>query len=207
MCLITNWSFSIGLEKAWGGADRAIEQKLINAGFGYSDDAGVEHPFSEAGLSWFARIDYAFKAPFSLGAILSNARIGSTTGYQNMLDLSLKVDYSVITFAPIASIHVYGFRLGIGPTMNWTKLSMQNVSKSSNRIGLLLDAAWIFPFEAHFFVMARFQYLSVGDVKFGDREFSTFEVFDDFGSGAFVSMPNPLSYSYKSAGIGIGMRL
>ena len=111
-----------------------------------------------------------------------------------------------MTYASIVSIQAKVIRIGIGPALHFAHSHQENgdnkiASKSTKKIGFLLDLSLFFPWESRFFGEIRAQYRSVGKVRIGPYESRSINL----GYSA-VLPPTKVNYNHWLIGLGFGIR-
>ena len=171
----TRRRFSIsydGLAAISGGPATDIEAAMGQAGLGDTSpcfffcDGGVAHPVSHsAEEGWLVAMDYALGEHFSVGLVVSDGELGSTSGYKSDGRLFMSVDYSARTIAPLAIFRPPGLplRLGLGPAYYTLRASQDDFFEAANtwntnRVGLLGDVRLVTSASSRIFFELRAQY-------------------------------------------------
>lgn len=207
-------SFSLGSTSS-GPADD-IERTMDASGFNQTSGSffgggPISHPFSrtgfgEIGVPWMAAMGYSVTPLFLARAVVSNAPIGETLGYQSP-GYYLSVKYSVATAGITGSFQLWDvFHAGLGPAIYIARSSQDSVAteieaRSATRIGGLLDLGFSLPPKTRFFFSGSLQYRLVGKVDVGP--FTT-----ALGNSPGPTLPSTSAwFNHVYWGLGLGIRL
>jgi hypothetical protein len=219
---LSRWSVSLSLGNQWGGPAADVESSMRAGAFDQTAPRVSEgyktHPYTSGGDFGWPMLTGGYRLKPRIVLRLEGApdrEFSHVEGYHGPsssptsdapVDRAyLTVTPSIRTFAALASYERSGFRVAAGPSLNRTRLEIDDASgirrEQRTRPGLVVETGVEWPRRTLVMVELWAQYHLIGSLEYGPVPVSS-------GGQLIATLPaSTASFSHFVAGLGIGLRL